>query len=147
MKEKKKIRFAESPQFALLQHPKQLDLEVWRHFPDFVEKERSAVGDLEEAGLVSIRIRKGPATETEEFTLEELAGERAAVEGHEALPRPRTLAMDCPGDDFLAGTRLPFEEDADARIDGARHEREDPAEGGAVAHDVREKIIGGPLAA
>ena len=47
--DRNRLRRADRPHFALLQHAQQLDLQRQRHVADLVEEQRAAVGRLEQA--------------------------------------------------------------------------------------------------
>src|SRR5712675_1250705 len=56
---------------AGLQDPQQLDLQVQRHLGDLVEKQRAAIGTLEEALMLPIRAGKAALLMAEDFALDE----------------------------------------------------------------------------
>ena len=56
-----------------------------RHLADLVEEERAAVGLLEEALLVAQRAGEGAALVAEQLALEQVLGQRAAVDRQDAL--------------------------------------------------------------
>jgi hypothetical protein len=57
-----------------LQHPQQLGLHRERHFADFIEEQRTAIGEFETAGLVLECAGKRPFYVPEELALEETFG-------------------------------------------------------------------------
>ena len=82
---------AERANLAFLQHAQELRLEREGHLRHFVEKERAAVGNLEEALLVFVGAGEAALAMPEELALEEVLGHRRAVLAHEELvapPRP-----------------------------------------------------------
>ena len=54
-------------QFALLQHGKQFDLQIWRQFADFVEEDCPTVSLFEKADLAARRAGERIFFMTEEF--------------------------------------------------------------------------------
>src|SRR5262245_30611682 len=99
-------RAAEPPELALLEHAQQLGLRVERQVADLVEKERGAVGLLEDAGALGVRARERAALVTEELALDRTGRDRVAVERHQLVPRPRTQSVQDARDEFLPGARL-----------------------------------------
>ena len=65
---------------AVLEHAQQLGLGARRQLADFVEEQRPAVRILEEAGALAYRARERAARVTEELRLEQIVGQRGAVE-------------------------------------------------------------------
>ena len=60
---------ADAPNDAVLEHAQQLRLQRQRHLGEFVEEERAAVRDLEQAGLVAVRAGEGALPVTEQLRL------------------------------------------------------------------------------
>ena len=108
---------AEPVDLALLEDAENPGLGVWRHVPDLVEEQRTAVGKLEAA-----RPRLDPGGRTlldpEELGLEQVARQGGAVERHEGLAGPRRGGMEVAGEDLLAGAGLAANQHADV---AARH--------------------------
>lgn len=94
-----------------LQHPEELRLQLQRQLRHLVEEEGSAVGEEEVAGRVAHRPGEGTAHVAEELALEEVGGERRAVEGPKRAVAPRGEAVERLRHQFLAGARLPADED------------------------------------
>ncbi len=65
---------------AFLEHAKHLCLRRERHVPDLIEKQGSAVGQLELARPVRDGTREGALHMTEELALDELCGDRGTVD-------------------------------------------------------------------
>ena len=63
--------FAEPLKLALLQNAQQLGLQIERHFADFVEQNRAAVGQFEFAGTVCDRAGESALAVAEELALEQ----------------------------------------------------------------------------
>jgi hypothetical protein len=71
---------AETGEVAILQHLEQLGLQRKRQLTDLVQEHRPAVCELELAGLDAVRAREGATLVAEQLALEELAGQRGAVD-------------------------------------------------------------------
>ena len=69
------VGIADAADLALLQHAQQLRLQRERQLADLVEKQRAAVGFLEQPGLVAHRIGERAAHVTEQLGLEQRAPE------------------------------------------------------------------------
>ena len=104
-------RGPEPPHRPLLEHLEELGLQRLGQEPDLVEEDRPAVRGLEEARLRAPRVRERAALEAEHLGLEEGLGDRRAVDVHERPVRARARAMDHPGQEPLAGSGLPFDQD------------------------------------
>ena len=72
---------------ALLQHPKDLHLKQHRQLADLVEKDGSAVGGFELPALVADRAGERSPLVAEQFGLEQLFRNGAAIDRHERRPR------------------------------------------------------------
>ena len=80
-------RRSEPLDFAFLQHAQHLGLRLGAHVADFVEEDRAAVGHLELADLLLGRAGERAALVAEELRLDQLFGNRRAVDLHEPLLR------------------------------------------------------------
>ena len=98
----KGLRAADGPDFLVLQYAQQLHLQGQRHVTDFVEKHGAAFGRLEQALVVARRAGKGTFHVTEQFRLEQLLGNGAAIDRHEGPGGPRAGFMDRARQEFLA---------------------------------------------
>ena len=90
-----------------LHDAQQLHLHVQRQIGHFVEKQRAALGALNQTLLITDGAREAAALVTEEFALHQLRGNRAAVHGDERAVAARAGFMDQACDQFLAGAGLP----------------------------------------
>src|SRR5690606_32472687 len=95
----------------LLQDAEDLRLRGRTHIADLVEEEGPAVGELELPGPVGEGPREGPLHMPEEFALDELRGDRRAVDLDEGAVGARRESVDGTGDEFLAGAVLPGDQD------------------------------------
>src|SRR5437867_2030926 len=97
---------ADAPHHALLEHAQQLGLEVGRHLGDLVEQERALVRLLEQPHLLHRRARERALGVAEELRLDEILGQRRAVDLDERpLAAARALVQGV-GDQLLAGAAL-----------------------------------------
>ncbi|EXI73003.1 MAG: hypothetical protein AW07_02935 [Candidatus Accumulibacter sp. SK-11] len=90
----------------LLQESQQLCLQVVRQITDLVEHQRTVVGRLDLARRRLAGTRKGPLLVAEELALQEVVGNRRAVDGNEALATPRRRLVQPTREQLLAGTAL-----------------------------------------
>src|SRR6185436_4321814 len=91
---------------TILEHAEQLHLGVERQLADLIEEQRRAVGHLEASDLTRERSGVCAALATEQLALEQLAGNRRAVDPHHWAPAPLTGVMDGLREDFLATAGL-----------------------------------------
>src|SRR5687767_4610337 len=101
---------AELFDLALLKYAQELGLERERDVADLIEEDRAALGQLELSGA-SLDAGRDPALDAEELGLEERLRQGGAVDSHERAVFPRGVAVDQTSDHFLAGARLPANED------------------------------------
>ena len=101
---------ADALEHALLQHAQQLHLHGRAHVADLVEEQRAAFGDLEAALARRDGAGERALLVAEQLALEQVGGDRAAVDRHERALAARTEIMDGARDDFLAGAGLAEDE-------------------------------------
>ena len=89
----------------------------WRHVTDLIEKYGAAVGRLEEAYFGGTGTGEGIFLVAEEFIGEQLLCKSPTVEGEETFFGAVALVVNCPGDQFLAGSCL--SEDEDTTVGGS----------------------------
>ena len=89
----------------------ELGLQPQRHLADLVQQQRALVGRLELAGLLAIGAGECALLMTEELRLQQLAGQRRAVDLEELLGDPWGRLVDRAGHDFLAHTALAAQQD------------------------------------
>jgi hypothetical protein len=68
------------------------------HVPDFIQEDRTATGVLEQSEFSFSRIGKGARLITEEFALQERAGNGGTVDIDKGFRVPVALAVDRTGD-------------------------------------------------
>ena len=84
---------------TLLQDPQQPDLGLEGELADLVEEEGAAMGLLEDAGPVLDGAGEGPLRVAEEPCIDQVAGDRPAVQGEEARLGPPAGLVDGPGEE------------------------------------------------
>ena len=124
----------------VLQDAQDLGLGIHAHGGDFVEEERAAVGDFEEAFLGGDGRSEGALDVAEERGLEQLGGHGAGVDGHEGLVAARRVGVDGLGDELFAGAALALNEDGGAAGRDLGDKVEDLEHDLAFAHDVGEVV-------
>ena len=83
-------------------HAQQLRLLRRRHVRDFVEEQRSAVGELEAAHAIGARVGKRAAHVAEQLALEHRFGDAARVHRHHRARRARRQRVNGLGDEPFA---------------------------------------------
>ena len=109
------LRRADRAQRACLEHAQQLRLQRERHLADLVEQQRAAIGRGEQAGVIVGRAGERALDVAEQLALEQLLGQRRAVERDERLLRARARAVDRARDRALAGAGLAGDQHGHAR--------------------------------
>ena len=77
----------------ILQHAKQFDLHVQRQVPDFIKEQGPAVGHLEAPQPIADRAGEGALAVTEQFALEQVPRDGAAVDRDKRTLAPWALPM------------------------------------------------------
>ena len=113
-----RLRAADARDLPVLDRAEDLRLRPRRHVADLVEEERPAVGLLPLALAVLEGARERPLHVAEELALDELLGDRGAVDLDERARGARRGAVQRPRDELLARPALAGDEDA--RVRGAR---------------------------
>src|SRR6185437_9525828 len=96
-------RFTDRAHGLFLHHSQQLHLHVQRQIPDFVKKQRAALGALHQASFVGHRSGEATALVTEELALHELRGDGTAIYRHERALAARATLVNQPRHELLAG--------------------------------------------
>ena len=96
------LETANRPDLAVLKDSQQLGLRFGGQVPNLIEEEGAAMRGHEEAGVIGVRARKGAPAVSEQLALEEIAGQRGAVDGHERPAGAPAVRVDGTGDEFLA---------------------------------------------
>ena len=124
---------ADALEAAFLQHAQQFGLEGGGDFADFIEHERSAVGQFETAAAEFVGAGEGAFFVAEEFGFEKIFGEGRAIDGEHRAVFARGGEMDRPGDDFLAGAAFAADQDGGVAAGDHLDFLADLIHGGAVA--------------
>ena len=124
----------------ILQHAQNLGLRVHAHGGNFVEEQRAAIGDFEQALLRGDRRSECALHVAEERGLEQLRRHGAGVDGHKGLVAARRVGVNRLGDQFLAGSAFALDEHGRAAGRHLRHQVEDAQHDFALAHDVGEVV-------
>ena len=97
---------AQRAHFAFLQYPQQLGLQRQGHVTDLVEEQGAAMGIVDQAAVIPVGAGEGALAIAEQFTFQQMLRQRRAVLHHKALAAPRSVVMDGPGHQLLAGAGL-----------------------------------------
>src|SRR5215510_8985802 len=81
--ERQILQSADSPERAFFEHAQQLRLQADLEFADLVQKDRSALGLLEQPFLAPLRVGESAFLIAEEFALNQRRRDRRAVDGSE----------------------------------------------------------------
>src|SRR5262249_47601904 len=136
---------AEALELLLLQDAEQLGLQLRGDVADLVEEQRPLVGQLEAADLLGDGAGEGALLVAEQLALQEAGGDGGAVELDEGAVAARAEVVQGAGDQLLAGAGLAADEDGGAGGGDGLDLFQDPAEGGAVADDLPEVVLGADL--
>lgn len=98
---------AEPAERVLLEKTQQLGLQVKGHLADLVEKDRSVLRQFEQPLFATLRVGEGTLFEAEQFALQQILGDRGAVDLDESLAPPVTELMQGARHQFLAGPAFP----------------------------------------
>src|SRR5438093_1570739 len=88
-----RARRADALEVARFEDAQQLRLQIQRHVGNLVEKQRAAVGQLEAADTVGLRIGERALHVAEELALEHAFRQAAGVDRHEPFPGARRHGM------------------------------------------------------
>src|SRR5580704_11212322 len=134
-------RTTQTFKFTLLQSAQQLWLHVQADVSNFIQKESSAIGQLESACLLHEGARERAPFMSKKFALHEARRYGRAIQGNETTSTTRTEVMNRPCDEFFASTGFTVQ---DHRCPGGRHNRnivEYLAQSGALADDVLKSVL------
>jgi hypothetical protein len=94
------------------------------------------MGHLHEARLAANGPREGPLLVSEQLGLQELLGQRGAIDRHEGPGRPGAVGVNGAGDELLSRAGLAQDQDVRLRARRLPDELEDLGHGGATTDDV-----------
>ena len=97
------------------QNSQQFGLAFERHFANFVQKQRAAVGLLEEADVIAVGAGERARFVAEQLAFHQLGGNRRAVDAQHRPIGARARFVQRPGDQFLARAAFPAHEHAARR--------------------------------
>ena len=109
---------ADAVNFAFLNGAQQFGLQAQIHFADFVQQQGAAVGILELAHAPRHGAGEGALLVAEQFALQQIRRNGAAVDRDEGLAGARATVMHGARHQFLASPRFPLQEH---RRHAARH--------------------------
>ena len=109
---------------------------------DFIQKQRSAVGQLEAAQLLGNRSRKGSLLVPEELAFQEAGRNGGAVQLHKRARPPAAQVMDRAGDQLFACAGLSLNQDGRVGWCDDLDLVEHLPERGALADDLFEVVFG-----
>src|SRR5262249_24795471 len=132
-------------ELLLLQDAEQLGLQLQRDVADFVQEERSLVGQLETTSLRADGAGEGALLVTEQLTLQQTGGDGRAVELDERASLPRAQFVQGPRDQFLARARFAANEHRGAGAGNRLDSLEHPTQDGALTDDLAEVMLGARL--
>ena len=121
---------------------------TWRfsgELADLVEEEGPSGGLLEEAAPIARGVGEGPLLVPEELALEQVLGDRAAVQRDEGERLPVGVRVERARDQFLAHAALAADEDGGLELGDLRDRPEDVAHGGALGEDRLELMLAANL--
>src|SRR5262249_20951592 len=125
---------------ALGQRAQELGLEERRHLADLVEKQRSAVGQLELANLGAHRAGERAFLVAEQLRLEERRGQRRAIDRNERAVFAPALEMNRARAELLAGAGFAADEHGRVGLGGALDDMERPPHGLGFAEQLAKTV-------
>ena len=128
----------------LLQRAQHLGLRLQAHVGDLVEEDRAAVGGLEAAAPIADRAGEGALHVAEQLALDQLFGDRGAVDLDERPAAAAAEGVDAARDQLLAGAVLAVDQHAAVGRRGHRDLLAQLAHGVALADHHQPPIDGGP---
>ncbi len=132
---------ADALEEAGIEGAQDFDLGVGVDLADLIEEKRAAVGLLETARAPLGRPGECSFFVAEEFALEQLRGERGAMDGDEFCLVAVAEVMDGVGDQLLAGAALALDEDGGAGGGDLFDGVEDLLHHGGIADEVLEAEV------
>ena len=113
---------AHAEELPVLDDVQELGLQAERHLPDLIEEKGALMGELELARLSAMGAREGALFVPEELGLQELGGQRGAIDLDEGLVQTTGDLMDGPRHHLLAHPALAIDQDRDVGVGGPPHD-------------------------
>src|SRR3989442_10797852 len=129
----------------ILKEAKQFDLQAQRHLSDFIQKQGPLFGVFQFPFLLPMRAGESAFLIPEEFALEESLWNRPAIDRDDRPCLPRTLSVDRPRHQLLAGPAFARDQDRDLGARDAADHLKDPLHGGTDTEDLLEPGPAGML--
>jgi len=126
---------------ALFQHAQQLGLQRQRQFRNFIEKQRAAAGVIKQALAARRGAGKSAFDMTEQFGLDQLFGDRRAVDGNERPLGAQAHAVQGACGELLAGARFAMDQHGRRRRRDALDAGADITDRGRVADHAFDTVV------
>ena len=126
---------------ALAEEPQQFDLNRGVNFPDFVQKQRPALGLLDPPDPPLVRAGERSPLVPEQLALDQFPRQTGAMHCHQRLPRPRAELMNRPGDQLLAGAAFSGHEHRRLRRRDLAHRLQHLLHGRRFADDIFQPVF------
>src|SRR5262249_24715535 len=136
-----RLRRADATDLALLERPQELRLQIEWQLTELVEEHGAAVAHLEEALARHDRAGERAFLVPEELALDEVLGDRAAVEHHHRSLRARRQAVDGLRHRLLTGAGLALDDDGGVGRRDLLDDRVDLAQPLVLADDVAAAVL------
>src|SRR5690606_33607036 len=124
----------------ILEHLEELGLQGDLHLPHLVEEDRPAVRELEFPGPLGVRAGERASLVPEELALEELRGERGAVDLHEGSIPALALRVERTSHDLLADSRFSPHQHGNVRVRDPVDHAEHPLHGLRAADEIQGSV-------
>src|SRR5206468_747243 len=132
------LRPSNALEYSFLQYSEQRDLRLGEEFTHFIQKDGSAVRQLEPAHSSLRRPREGPLFMAEQLRGDQFARDGRTVDGHECPRGPAGAPVNGARDEFLAGTGLPGDQNSGVAAGHFGDSREQRVQRGRSADDLLE---------
>ena len=138
-----RLRAAHRPHLLVVEKAQQRRLQVQGQLAYLVEQQGAAIGTGDQAdAAVAARTGEGAADMAEQFGLEQLIRQGAAVHCHEG-PAPATGLVGVAGQQFLAGAGLALDQHRHAHAHGGLHGAAGGGHGRVLGKETRLELQGG----
>src|SRR5688572_9104161 len=117
-----RLRRSDSLKITRLQHTQQLRLQVQRYVSNLVEKQRTAVRELETSDTIALRISKRTTHVSKQFAFENTFRKSTSVQRNQRLRAARRYRVKDAGDHLFTSTVLAGDEHVGVRWSNALDE-------------------------